>query len=150
MTAVEASSSRAQIPLMLLSAGIFAYFGFATSWLYTGVNGQFLLFVALLDWTLKITAVVFAISAILMFVNGFLGNLLYSLAGIVSAVMFVIVAILDIMDQQHTAMHPLLLFIFAAWNGYGSWMGLQGSLQWRQAEGGREESNASGGTPTAR
>lgn len=128
----DASSSRTQIPFMLLSAGIFAYFGFATTWIYTGVNGQFLLFVALLDWTLKITAIAFAISTVLTFASAFVGNLLYAIAGVLSAIMFVIVAILDIMDAQHTAMSPLLLFIFAAWNGYGSWTGLQETLALRR------------------
>ena len=35
--------------IMLLSAAIFGYFGFATSWNYhSGLTGEFLLFVALL------------------------------------------------------------------------------------------------------
>lgn len=110
---------------MLFSAGIFAYFGFTTTWLYTGVNGQFLLFVAILDWTLKITAIAFGVSVVVTLIHPLLGNGLYSLFGLLSAISFIIVGVLDIMDTQHMAMQPLLLFIFAAWNGYGSWSGLQ-------------------------
>lgn len=124
-TTPTASASRSNVFFMLLSAGIFLFFGFGTSWNYTGVNGQFLLFVALLDWTLKLTGIAFGASALVTLANGFLGNLLYSAFGLGSAIMFVIVGIMDIMDTQHTAMSPLLLFIFAAWNGYGSWSGLQ-------------------------
>ena len=40
--------------VMFLSAAIFGYFGFGVTWLTTGVNGQYLLFVALFEWTLKI------------------------------------------------------------------------------------------------
>jgi hypothetical protein len=67
------SDSRSAIFFMLLSAGIFGYFGFSTTWLYTGVNGQFLLFVALLDWTLKITAVAFGLAVVLTFILPWLG-----------------------------------------------------------------------------
>lgn len=129
--ASSATQARTQVFFMLLSAGIFAYFGFATTWIYTGVNGQFLLFVVLLDWTLKITAIAFGVSALLTLVQPFAGNLVYSVSGLLSAAMFAIVAVLDILDQQHTAMSPVLLFIFAAWNGYGSWTGLQEALALR-------------------
>ena len=48
--------------VMLFSAAIFGYFGFSSSFLYHSVNtGQFLFFVALLDWTLKGAAIGFAI-----------------------------------------------------------------------------------------
>jgi hypothetical protein len=127
------SDSRSAIFFMLLSAGIFGYFGFSTTWLYTGVNGQFLLFVALLDWTLKITAVAFGLAVVLTFILPWLGHAVYAVFGLLGAIMFVVVAILDIMDTQHTAMSPLLLFIFAAWTGYGSWTGLQEVLSQRAA-----------------
>ena len=32
---------------------------------------------------------------------------------------------MDVLDRQHMAMHPVLLGIFAVWNGYGSWTGLR-------------------------
>ena len=137
----DTGSTRGQVPFMLLSAAIFAFFGVATSWNYTGVNGQFLLFVALLDWSLKIAAIGFAVSAVLTFLSAFAGNLLYSTVGILSAVMFVIVAVLDLMDSQHTAMHPVLLLVFAAWNGYGSWSGVRETLGWRTVRENRQRSS---------
>src|SRR3954465_14218038 len=113
---------------MLLSAAIFAYFGFGTTWLhYSTVNAnQFLFFVALLDYTLKATAIGFGLAAVItMVMNKFVGNTIYAVLGILSALMFVVVAIMDWLDPVHTAMSPLLLLIFAGWNGYGSWMLLQ-------------------------
>jgi len=114
--------------MMLLSAAIFGYFGFAVTWLSTGSGGQFLLFVAILEWTLKVTAIVFLVSGLLTVVRPWLGNLLYSLAGLASAASFAVVLILDLMDSQHQAISPLLLLIFAAWNGFGSWSSLRAVL----------------------
>ncbi len=114
--------------MMFLSAAIFGYFGFGVTWLTTGSGGQFLLFVAILEWTLKGTAIVFLISGLLAMARPLLGNLVYSLAGLASALAFAIVLILDWMDTQHQAISPFLLLIFAAWNGYGSWSGLRAVL----------------------
>ena len=118
--------------MMFLSAAIFGYFGFATSWNYNStITGEFLLFVALLDWTLKGSAIVFLVAAVLTFVRPFAGNLIYGLAGAVGAVLLLVIAGLDFLDKQHTALHPLLLLIFAAWNGYGSFSGLREILAGR-------------------
>ncbi len=112
--------------IMFLSAAIFGYFGFATSWNYNStLTGEFLLFVALLDWTLKGSAIAFLVAGILTFVQPLAGNLIYGLAGAVGAALLLVVAGLDFLDKQHTALHPLLLLIFAAWNGYGSFSGLR-------------------------
>jgi hypothetical protein len=112
--------------IMLLSAAIFGYFGFFITWNhYSIITGKFLLFVALLDWTLKGASIGFAIAAGITVVKPFLGNVLYCVVSLLSAVLFVVVAALDFIDPQHTAMHPALLLIFAAWNGYGAWSGLQ-------------------------
>ena len=111
---------------MLLSAAIFGYFGFATSWNYNStITGEFLLFVALLDWTLKGSAIAFLVAALLTFVRPLAGNLIFGLAGAMGAVLLLVIAGLDFVDKQHTALHPLLLLIFAAWNGYGSFSGLR-------------------------
>ena len=118
--------------IMLISAAIFGYFGFFTIWLTTsGTTGEFLFFVALLEWTLKVSSVGFALSAIVTLANPFVGNLLYSIVGVLGAIALVIVGILDIADAQHTAMHPAILFLFAAWNGYNSWTGLRALLAYR-------------------
>ena len=114
--------------IMLLSAAIFGYFGFAITWIHHSTTGQFLLFVALLDWTLKGSAIGFGMAAVLTFVKPPLGNLLYGVIGLLGAVLFVVVAGMDYVDKQHTALHPVLLLIFAAWNGYGSWTGLKAVL----------------------
>ncbi|MCI0677077.1 MAG: hypothetical protein L0Y42_15045 [Phycisphaerales bacterium] len=120
--------------IMLLSAAIFGFFGFTTSWIYySGTTGQFLFFVALLDWTLKGAAIGFLICGLITFFAPVAGNALYCIVSMLSAVSFLIVAILDIADTQHIAIHPLLLIIFAGWNGYGAWMGISELVARRQS-----------------
>ena len=124
--------------IMLISAAVFAYFGFGISWLHHSVvTGEFLLFVALLVYTLKVTAIAFAAAAALTaFISRFGGNLLYATAGLLSAIMFVVISIMDWLDPQHTAISPtVLLLAFAAWNGYGSWLSLREILAQRRVGG---------------
>ncbi len=111
--------------VMLVSAALFGYFGFATSWNHHGITGQFLLFVALLDWTLKLSAIGFLVAAVLTLMAPMLANLIYGLVGLAGAILFIVIAVMGYLDKQHTAMHPLLLVIFAAWNGYASFAGLR-------------------------
>jgi hypothetical protein len=106
--------------IMLLSAALFGYFGFATTWLTMGNNGQFLLFVAILEWTLKISAVGFLIAAIITGIRPVAGNVLYAVISLLGAVAFLVVLVMDVMDKQHMVLHPVLLAIFAGWNGYGA------------------------------
>jgi hypothetical protein len=113
---------------MFLSAAVFGFFGFTFSWNHIGVNNQFLLFVALLEWTLKGSCLVFALSGALALVKPAAGNLLYAFGGLAGAAMFLVVAVMDWLDSQHTALHPVVLLLFAAWNGYGSWTGLRAVL----------------------
>ncbi len=122
--------------IMLLSAAIFGYFGFATHWNYhSPITGEFLLFVALLDWTLKGSAIAFGASALLTLANRVLGNLIYGVVGLIGAILFVVIAGMDYADTKHTALHPLLLLIFAAWNGYSSFAGLRAVLSGRGDHG---------------
>lgn len=125
-------NSRSELFFMLVSAGLFAYFGFGTTWNhYSVVDGRFLLFVALLDWTLKATAVGCGVAFVLTLIKPALGNGVYAVVGLLSAVMLAVVGVMDMADTQHTAMEPILLFIFAAWNGYGSWLSLRDLMQSR-------------------
>ncbi|MHC4128732.1 MAG: hypothetical protein ACYSWT_18300 [Planctomycetota bacterium] len=120
--------------IMILSALIFGYFGFLTyEWSTRGPDGEFILFPALLGWTLKISAILFLAAAGLTFVKAVAGNLLYALTGVVGAGMFVVVAVMDTADQGHTIMPyaPVVLLLFAAWNGYGSWFALRSVLAGR-------------------
>ena len=119
--------------IMFLSALIFGAVWYLTSWnYYSVINGQFLFFVALLDWTIKGTTVAFVLAGLLTLAAPFSGNMLYAIAGLLSAICFTVVGVLDILDPQHTAMHPLILFVFAAWNGYGAWSALQELLAERR------------------
>lgn len=113
---------------MVLSAVIFGYFGFFMGpWnTASAVTGQFLLYVAMFNWTLQIFAIICLGSALLTVVNPLLGNVIFALAGLAGAVMLVIIAIMDFLDPSTIFPYaPLLLVFFAAWNGYGAWMALK-------------------------
>ncbi len=114
--------------LILLSAAMFGFFGFFyQDWDKPFPDGQVVLFMVLLGWTLKISALVFLAAGLLAFVSPVAGNLLYALAGVGSAGLFVVVAVMDLTDATHMIMPygPAVLVLFAAWNGFGSWSALR-------------------------
>ncbi len=115
--------------VMLLSAALFGYFGFMMSWNHhSAITGQFLLFVALLEWTLKGSALAYVAAAVLTVASPTIGNLVFGVAGLAGAILFVVIAGMDHVDKQHMVLSPVLLLIFAAWNGYGSITGLRAVL----------------------
>lgn len=120
--------------VMLFSAAIFGVFGF---YMLKPLNsqGQAILFMVLLTWTLRISAVLFLLSALVTVARPVFGNLLYSLVGVVGAGLFVVVVIMDVADTKNQTVHPLLLLLFAAWNGYGSWVSLRSIIGSREHAG---------------
>ncbi len=129
---------------MILSALIFGYFGFTLG--TTAANGSFILFMSLLTWTLRISCIVFIVSALVTMARPVIGNLLYALAGVVGAGLFIVVAVMDVADPNAaTAIPPLLLIVFAAWNGYGSWFCLRSVLALRRGAAAAEEGAAGSG-----
>jgi len=115
---------------MLISAALFGYFGFFRGLTPTTNQGTFVFFFALLVWTLKGTACGFILGGLLTFIRPVPGNLIYGITGLLSAILFVLIAVMDIMDKQNAAAAPpVLLLIFAAWNGYGSWFGIRAVLE---------------------
>ncbi|UCD73952.1 MAG: hypothetical protein JSV91_09155 [Phycisphaerales bacterium] len=132
MSEPRSSAGLAGPGMMLLSAVIFGYFGFTTSFVHTSaITGQLLIYVPMLEWTLKVTAILFAISGVAAFLRPLEANLLFCVAGLFSALLFVAVAVMDFADKQHMVMSPVLLLIFAAWNGFGSWSGLKAVIALR-------------------
>lgn len=130
----ESSSVMAGPGIMLLSAAIFGYFGWVIgkNGYAPDQNGQIVPSWVLLAATIHASAVVFALSALLTFFHPAAGNLLYGISGVLSALLFVVVVILDHLDKTHVlAVSPILLILFAAWNGYGSWTGLRALLALR-------------------
>ncbi len=124
--------------LILLSAAMFGFFGFfCLDWNKPFPDGQVVLFMVLLGWTLKVSAVVFGVAGILAFVSPIAGNLLYALAGVGSAGLFVVVAVMDLTDATHMIMPyaPGVLILFAAWNGFGSWSALRSIIGSREQPG---------------
>jgi hypothetical protein len=137
----RAPEALASPAVMLISAALFAYFGvgghlglpWAPQFVYTSaVTGRIVPFVPLLDWTLKASAAGFLAAALVAIARPVAGNVLYGLVGLVGALALVAVVVLDHLDAQHTTGIPsLLLLLFAAWNGFGSWSGLRAVLSGR-------------------
>jgi hypothetical protein len=126
--------------IMVLSALVFGYFGFTMT--DTASDGQFVLFFALLTWTLRISAILFVVAAVITFAAPVFGNLLYALVGVVGAGLFLVVVVMDIADRNYaTLVHPVILVVFAIWNGYGSWLALRAILA------GRAEARAGSAPP---
>ena len=121
--------------MVVISALIFGFFGFFPSWNIHGAQGQVLMFMVIFVWTLRISAGLFVLSALITMARPVMGNLLYALVGVVGAGSFFVVAVMDIADTDHTVMPyaPIILLIFAAWNGFGSWMALRSVLARRQS-----------------
>lgn len=106
--------------IMLLSAALFGYFGFATTWLTTGNAGQYLIYVSILEWALKASAIGFVLAAVITGVRPVAGNVVYAVISLLGALAFLVVLVMDVMDKQHMVLQPVLLAIFAGWNGYGA------------------------------
>ena len=117
--------TRSDIMFMLISAAIFAYFGYGFSWAHkytTTQPPQLLPMVVLLEWTLRGGAIAFGASAVLVLAKSGAADLLYTITGLITAVIFVIVAIWEWTNPQgyYSGVPAILLIIFALWNGFGS------------------------------
>ncbi len=122
--------TKSQVFFMLISGGIFAYFGFANSWVhqYTSTTPPVLLpMVVLLKWSLRVGAISFGVSALISFSGSILGPLLYAIVGLITAVIFAIVAVWEWTNPNgyYSGVPAILLIIFAVWNGFGSYSGLR-------------------------
>ncbi len=134
MNAEQRSLLPAGPVIMGLSAALFGYFGFPMR--ATAPDGQVVLFFAILMWTLRASCVCFAISALLYVVAPIAANLLFAIAGILGAVLFLVVAIMDVADDKYAAaIPPVLLLVFVAWIGYSSWNSLRALAGLRSSRG---------------
>ncbi len=122
---------------MIFSALLFGYFGFLLGLKPTSVTGQFVWMFATFMWTLRLSAIGFALSAAVTMAAPVAGNLVYAAVGILSSAAFVVLSIWDLTDNVYALyglpMLPgwVLLLLFAAWNGYGSWIGLRAVMMVR-------------------
>lgn len=125
---------RSQALWMLLAAALFGYFGFFMGWSqrYTPDQPpQLLMMVVALMWSLRIGAIAFATAGVIALSGSPLGLLIYALAGITTALVFAIVSVWDWTTQDYfSGINPLLLIIFAAWNGLSA---VQALNDWRRS-----------------
>ena len=83
--------------IMLLSAALFGYFGFMMAYPELDVQtGQLIPLVVTLKWTVRAAAIGFLIAAIGAMAMPRLGNIIYALVGVLSAIMFIVVLIWDL------------------------------------------------------
>jgi hypothetical protein len=135
MSAQQRSLLPAGPVIMGLSAALFGYFGFGMQ--PRAADGQLVLFMALLMWTLRASCACFALSAATWFFAPAAANLLFALSGVSGAGLLLVVAIMDMADTKYAAaIPPVLLLIFVAWNGYSSWSSLQALAALRRGAAG--------------
>jgi hypothetical protein len=124
---------------MFLSAAIFGYFGFGVGYPETDtVTGKAIPMVLTLKWSVRGAAVAFLAAGGLTLVHPGLGNGLYAVAGLIAAALFCVVAAWDLGSTYASGIHPFLLLVFAAWNGYASFSGLRARGRARRGDGGGE------------
>lgn len=100
--------------VMLISAAILGYFGFTPQFSHTSsITGQFLLFVAIYEYTLKVSSVAMLICAAATIVKPISGNILYGLCAVGCSGGLITAGVLDLADVQHTVQDPMLTFLFA-------------------------------------
>jgi hypothetical protein len=130
---------------MFVSTALFAYFGFFRGMTPTAGNGQFVLFFAILLWTLRIGAIGFGVAVVLSFIAPMFASLVYALFGLGTSIGLVVVAVMDIQDTTYVAaIAPFWAFLFAAWNGYGSWMSLRELMMLRRSATGSIDTPSDG------
>lgn len=120
---------QSQAVWMLIAAALFGYFGFYMGWAHrytTQTPPQLLMMVAALMWSLRIGCIAFAVAGLLALVGAPVALLLYAVAGLGTAIVFVAVAVWDLTTPQYYSGVPaFILLIFAAWNGFSSVQGLR-------------------------
>src|SRR5689334_290392 len=100
------SSARSQAVYMFISAALFGYFGFIGDWshqmtLPTATPPNTLIpMVVLLKWTLRVGSICFALAGVLSAAGQLIGVSINCLAGMVTSVVFLIVAIWEWTNPQ--------------------------------------------------
>lgn len=107
---------------LLLSTLLFGYFGF----LYgltdrAAPDGPVIPMFATFLWTLRLSAIGFAIAFVLALLRQPVANIVSGVVGLLGAVAFLGLAIWDWMDPAYgLRLSPIVLVLFAMWNGYSS------------------------------
>lgn len=121
------ADGRADLFGLFLSTGVFGYFGFfATDWAHERLtSGELLPMIVLFKWTLRLSAIGFGVALLLAFAKRRESELLSGLVGVLGAIAFVAVGAWAMATGLSPGLPPILLLLFAAWNGYGSWASLR-------------------------
>lgn len=113
----------------LLSAAIFGYYGFLAGLETSDANGVVPLWLGSV-WILRIAAILFASCIGLALLDNAWSEAAYGGAGLLAAAGLLAILVWDQLDTANaTAFHPLLLLVFAIWNGFASVSTLRAALR---------------------
>ncbi|MEM7228289.1 MAG: hypothetical protein AAF432_05660 [Planctomycetota bacterium] len=126
---------------MIVSAVLFAYFGFYLNLQTTNSSGQTVPLWVYFAWLMRGACIGFVIAIVLKFIAGALGDLVYFIMGILCGVGLLVLGIWDVRDTTYIApLVPFWAFVFAAWNLWGSVAGLRAIMARRRRTPARDRS----------
>ncbi|MHC4948983.1 MAG: hypothetical protein ACYTG1_12100 [Planctomycetota bacterium] len=135
----HAPSAVASPGAMFFSAAVFGLFGF---YMFSGNQSQLLF--DLVVWSLRGGAIGFAVAGVLALLRVPMAEAFYLLVSAVTAVLFAVTGIGHLVDPAVGNFNGLLLLLFAAWNGWGTWEGIRAM---RAAPPGAGDPGPAGGGP---
>jgi hypothetical protein len=129
---MDIDRSGSDLFFMFISLVLFAYFGFFLNLQTVTAQGAAVPVWVFFVWLTRAGAIGFAVAIALRFVSHVASEFMYAIVGLLTAVGLVVLGVMDIQDKAHAAaIQPFWAFAFAAFNGYGSLVGLRTAMRMR-------------------
>ena len=113
----------------LLSTVLFGYYGFVAGLDTHGSAGEPIALWIAFVWVLRVSAVLFAACFVLALRGNPRELLWYGVSGAIASAGLAGVFLWDLVDPNSLAVHPVLMLIFIAWNGYSSFATIRDGLR---------------------
>lgn len=113
----------------LISTVLFGYYGFLAGLDTHGSAGEPIALWIAFVWSLRISAVLFAICLVLAARGNPRELLWYGISGAIATAGLAAVLVWDFADPNALAVSPFILLIFVAWNGYSSFATIRDALR---------------------
>jgi hypothetical protein len=113
----------------IISAALFAYYGFVAGLSTHGGAGEPIALWIAFVWVLRVAAVIFGISTVLALLRNPKTDLLYGAGGLFATAALAGVLAWDLVDPNSLAVSPIILVILIIWNGYSSIQTLRDALR---------------------
>ncbi|TVQ55497.1 MAG: hypothetical protein EA377_03375 [Phycisphaerales bacterium] len=117
MSATMVESKASSAVWMLLGALLFGYIGFSFIW-PVGTPDDPNWIAIVLMWTMRLTAIGFALSFVLVFPSRAAGEWTYAVTGLLSAIFCAIVLGWGFLPDTHHPLNVVLLVLFTVMNGF--------------------------------